>query len=182
MIKVEALLANERIALREFRESDWEGVHSYASRGEVCRYQSWGPNTEAESQVFVQEIISDAAALPRKRYGFAVTLKTNDQLVGGGELNIHSVTNQTAEIGYIIHPAYWGQGIATDVARLLIDYGFKGLGMHRIYATCDPRNTGSERVLRKVGMQKEGQMRETILISDGWRDSMLFSVLRHEWK
>lgn len=55
--------------------------------------------------------------------------------------------------------------------------GFDDQELHRVFATCDPRNTASAAVLRRLGMQYEGRMRETTLIRDGWRDSDLYSVL-----
>lgn len=75
-----------------------------------------------------------------------------------------------------------GKGIATEVASLLIDFGFKKLKLHRIFATCDPRNIGSFKVLEKVGMTMEGRIRQDVLIRDGLRDSLLYSVLEDEWK
>ena len=55
------------------------------------------------------------------------------------------------------------------------------LNMHRIFATCDPINIASSRVLDKVGMIKEGRLRENLLIKDGWRDSLLYGILEQEW-
>ena len=92
------------------------------------------------------------------------------------------ILDKIGEIGYILNPEYWGRGFATDVSKLLIDFGFKEYKLHRIFATCDPRNIGSSRVLEKAGMRKEGRIRENLLIKDGWRDSLLYSVLEHEWK
>ncbi|MEU2834488.1 GNAT family protein [Streptomyces lavendulae] len=60
--------------------------------------------------------------------------------------------------------------------------GFEDLGLHRIHATCDPRNLGSARVLGKLGMTREGRHRHTALIRDGWRDSDMFSALEDEWR
>jgi RimJ/RimL family protein N-acetyltransferase len=56
------------------------------------------------------------------------------------------------------------------------------LRLHRVHATCDPRNLGSARVLTKLGMTFEGRLRHTQLIRDGWRDSLVFSVLEDEWR
>lgn len=57
------------------------------------------------------------------------------------------------EIGYIMNPDYWGgKGIATQSAKLVMTFGFETLKLHRIYATCDPRNIGSSKVLEKIGM------------------------------
>lgn len=67
--------------------------------------------------------------------------------------------------------------MATEAARLLIDFGFKELHLHRIYATCDPRNIASYKVMEKLGLTFEGRMRENLLIKDGWRDSLLYSIL-----
>ncbi|MBD7984292.1 GNAT family N-acetyltransferase [Sporosarcina sp. Sa2YVA2] len=98
-----------------------------------------------------------------------------------GEINVRNNANRAGEIAYILNPDYWGMGLATEVANLLISFGFSQLNFHRLYATCDPRNCGSIRVLEKVGMTKEGRMREDLLIKDGWRDSLLYSLLDHEW-
>ncbi|GEM_PF-3054096 len=43
------------------------------------------------------------------------------------------------------------------------------------------RNVGSYKVLEKIGMTKEGRIREDLLLKDGWRDSLLYSILEQEW-
>ncbi|CRK83394.1 GNAT family N-acetyltransferase [Neobacillus massiliamazoniensis] len=173
-------LKTERIYLREFQLSDWQEVHKYASQERVCRYQPWGPNSLKESQSFVKQVLVDSAKEPRTRYALAINNK-EDRLIGAGELNIRDAHNKKGEIGYIINPEYWGKGIATDAATLIIGFGFHQLKLHRIYATCDPRNIGSIRVLEKAGMTKEGRIRGDLLMKDEWRDSLLFSVLENEW-
>ena len=172
-------LSNEKLLLRELTTSDWIDVHKYASQPIVCQYQPWGPNTEEDTKEFVHQVIKDAARERRTRFVFAIIY--NECMVGAGEINIRDFANKAGEIAYIVNPDYWGKGIATEVATLLIDYGFKELKLHRIYATCDPRNIGSSKVLEKVGMIKEGRIREDLFIKDGWRDSLLYSVLEHEW-
>ncbi|MBA2174891.1 GNAT family N-acetyltransferase [Halobacillus locisalis] len=172
-------LSNERIRLREVNEDDWKGVHRYASQNIVCQYQPWGPNTEEDSKGFVQQVLFDAAKETRSRFAFAIILDAD--MIGVGELNITDFTNKVGVISYIVHPDYWGKGIGTEAANLLIKFGFDDFNLHRIYATCDPRNVGSSRILQKVGMTKEGRMREDLFIKDGWRDSFLFSILEGEW-
>ncbi|KAA0965970.1 GNAT family N-acetyltransferase [Sporosarcina sp. ANT_H38] len=174
-------LKGENVIMREMEEKDWIDVHEYASQPAVCRYQPWGPNNEEESELFVKQVIKDAKNNPRTRFVFAVFLKGNGKMIGSGEFNIRDYSNKAGEIGYIINPGYWGMGYATEVAKLLIGFGFENLNLHRIYATCDPRNIGSSKVLEKIGMAKEGRMREDLLIKDGWRDSLLYSILVQEW-
>lgn len=102
-------------------------------------------------------------------------------MIGAVEFNIRDFTNRIGEIGYIINPEYWGMGFATEVAKVLITYGFDRLNLHRIFATCDPSNIGSSRVLGKVGMTKEGRMRENLFNKGDWRYSLLYSILEQEW-
>ncbi|GGU50321.1 GNAT family N-acetyltransferase [Streptomyces lavendofoliae] len=99
-----------------------------------------------------------------------------------GELHVRSHQQRQGEISYIVHPRVGGQGIGTEIGRRRPAYGFDELGLHRIYATCHPRNLGSSRVLSKIGMTYEGRMRHTALLRDGWRDSMVFSILEGEWR
>jgi len=174
-------LKSERVIMREIEEKDWIDVHKYASQQLVCQYQPWGPNSEDESKGFVKKIIKDVKNNPRSRFVFAIVLKGNGKMIGSGEFNIRDYGNKTGELGYIINPDYWGMGYATEASKLLIVFGFKELKLHRIYATCDPRNVASSKVLEKTGMTKEGRMREDLLMKEGWRDSLLYSILVHEW-
>ncbi|MDR6552608.1 GNAT family protein [Paenibacillus qinlingensis] len=174
-------LIGDRVHLREFNFNDWIDVHKYASQEIVCRFQPWGPNNEEQTQVFVRQILEDAKKTPRNRFVFAIIEQSTGKMIGAGEINIRSRTNLSGEIAYIIHPDYWGKGIATEVAKLLVNCGFKEFHLHRIYATCDPRNIGSAKVLSKVGMTQEGRLRDALLIKDGWRDSLVFGILQYEW-
>ncbi|MEK5070195.1 GNAT family N-acetyltransferase [Sporosarcina sp. FSL K6-1508] len=172
-------LKSKRILLREMEEKDWIDVHTYASQPTVCQYQPWGPNTDKESQDFVKQVILDARQNPRSRFVFSIIQQ--ERLIGAGEISIRDFTHREGEIGYIINPAYWGMGYATEASKLLIEFGFEVLHLHRIFATCDPRNVASSNVLEKNGMTKEGRIREDLLLKDGWRDSFLYSILEHEW-
>lgn len=169
------------IYLRELRLTDWIDVHAYASQERVCLFQPWGPNTYEQTQIFVNQIIEDAQGAPRTRYAYAIIEQNINKMIGMIEINIRSTIDRSGEISYIIHPDYWGKGIATDASSLLLEVGFEKFDLHRIYATCDPRNLGSSRVLLKIGMTYEGRLRDALLIKDGWRDSLLFSILEQEW-
>ena len=128
-------------------EKDWIDVHKYASQAVVCQYQPWGPDTEEESRAFVKQIIADSKRDIRTRFVFSIIEKENGRMIGSGELNIRDIINRIGEIAYIVNPDYWGKGIAREAAKLLIEFGFKELNLHRIYAKCDTRNIGSEKGL-----------------------------------
>lgn len=177
------VLTSLRLLLRDFTLEDWQDVHAYASRPEVCRFQAWGPNTSEESRAFVERVVALAQASPRTGFHLAVVFPPTGRVIGAGGLDIRSQRFRIGEISYIIHPEYWKRGFATEVGHTLFALGFTSLNMHRMYATCGPRNLASERVLQKLGMLRyEGRMRETMFIRDGWRDSVLYSLLAREWQ
>jgi RimJ/RimL family protein N-acetyltransferase len=165
------------VELRLVAERDWRAIHGWASREEVCRYQGWGPNTEDQTRAFVAEAVAAADTWPRTRFVYVVT--RDGLVVGSCELNLRG--DGQGEIGYGLHPDHWGRGLATAAARRLLELCFAELGLHRVFATCDPRNLASGRVLRRLGMTHEGRLREVLLIRDGWRDSDVYGLLAHEW-
>jgi [ribosomal protein S5]-alanine N-acetyltransferase len=182
MVIPEHLLSTERLRLREMAGSDWKEVHAYASQDIVCQYQPWGPNKVEDTKMFVRDVIADTMKEPRTRFMFAILMIGDNRLIGAIELNIHDVHHKNGELGYIVHPEYWGKGVASEAAQKVIELGFKHFQLHRIQATCDPNNIASSRVLEKIGMTKEGVMRENLLLKSGWRDSAIYSVLENEFK
>ena len=169
----------ERLFLREFTQDDFESVHKYASNRNVVIYMEWGPNTEADTKRFIQDAIKKQIVKPRENYELAVTF--NGQLIGGTGIIIRSRSDGEAEIGYCIDEPYWGKGIASEVAAALIRHCFEELGMHRVIATGDEENIGSYRVMEKNRMTKEGLLRENKLIKGKRRNTLIYSILRHEW-
>jgi ribosomal-protein-alanine N-acetyltransferase len=172
------MIGSMGIRLRPLQYEDWPAVHDWARLLDSCRYQAWGPNTEAETQAYVREAARLWHQLPQTSFPHAVL--TGEIVVGVGDLHLRG--SGQGEIGYGIHPRAWGRGLATAVGQELLRIAFEQHGLHRVYATCDPRNVASARVLAKIGMTHEGRMRETALIRDGWRDSDLFAILVHEWE
>lgn len=61
-------------------------------------------------------------------------------------------------------------------------YGFRELGLHRVYATCRPVNVACSRVMEKVGMQQEGHLRQHRWMKGAWHDSLLYAILEDEWQ
>ncbi|MDI7740596.1 GNAT family protein [Lysinibacillus fusiformis] len=78
--------------------------------------------------------------------------------------------HQRAEIGYFIDKNEWGKGYATEVAALMIEYGFEKLGLERIYGHCMSRNSASRKVMEKLGFKFEGTLRHAIKKGDVFED------------
>lgn len=172
----------ERIMLRDFVIDDWKAVHEVTSRSEVSQYQPWSPNTPEETRAYVQASLQAARQFPRVDYAFAASLASSDRIIGYGSLWLRSKDCGVGEIGYFLHPDWWGQGFGTEISTALLRFGFQKLHLHRLLATCDPRNTASKRVLEKIGMVYEERLHNTMRIRDGWRDSDIYGLSDHEWK
>ncbi|MEU7315904.1 GNAT family protein [Streptomyces sp. NPDC007083] len=168
------------VTLQRIVFTDWQAVHSWAGRPDACRFQPWGPNTEEQTRDFVRAAAEAWTHEPLRRLSHVARL--GNAVVGMGVLHLRSHTQRQGEISYIVHPEAWGQGVGTEIGRSLLSLGFDRWGLHRIHATCDPRNRGSSRVLEKLGMTYEGHHRHTAWIRDGWRDSLVFSILEEEWR
>jgi [ribosomal protein S5]-alanine N-acetyltransferase len=176
------LLETQRLILREFRQTDWQAVYEYRSDPEVARYMDFRPNTEQESKIFISVALANQKAQPRQSFNFALEKRTDNRLIGSCMLRITGIENKEGDIGYILNRRYWNQGYITEAAARVISFGFEQLGLHRIYSTCYPANIASYRVMEKIGMQREGCLREVRFIKDTWCDSLLYSILEQEWR
>ena len=174
------ILSLPQLTLREFQRRDWEAVHAYANDPEVVRYLWWGPNTERDSRTFVQHAIGCQLDQTRREFDFAIVANVDGTLVGACRVHIVSPEDHLGSIGYCLRRSAWGKGYATEAARALLDFGFGELGLHRIAAVCDPANLPSVRVLEKIGMKREGHLRQHRWLKGHWRDSLLYAVLAPE--
>lgn len=176
-----------RLLLRDFVSRDLEAVHAYSSTPQATQYLIWGPNTLLQSKQTIRAFLDDQKERPRVNFDLAIihkgTARRGDgpRLIGGVGLKLADWDNRTADIGYVLHPDYWGQGYALEAAQGLAHAGFRELGLQRIVATCDQRNKASARVMEKLGMRREGVFRQSKYIHGGWRDEFLYAILAEEF-
>jgi RimJ/RimL family protein N-acetyltransferase len=171
-------LETNRLIIREYTLEDMEAVHVYASDPLVAVYTIWGPNTREDTAEFLNRVQEFQLQEPRVDYELAVTLKDSGALIGG--VGIHITEPRQAEMGYCLNPQYWRLGYATEAASAMVQFGFRQLGIHRIYATCRPDNIGSASVMKKIGMTYEGHLREHRFFKGKWHDSFQYSILERE--
>ncbi|WP_406242535.1 GNAT family N-acetyltransferase [Tissierella carlieri] len=170
-----------RLILREFIEADIQGVYQYASDPDVSKYEPWGPNSLKQTEEFVRICIEYQHQKDRVDFELAVIEKSSNKLIGACGIHISDKGNREGWIGYVINKLYWRKGYGTEIAEKLLDIGFNEFKLHRIYATCHPNNLGSEKVLQKIGMKKEGCLRKNMWCKDSWRDSLLYAILEDEY-
>jgi ribosomal-protein-alanine N-acetyltransferase len=85
-------------------------------------------------------------------------------------------------IGYAIEPSEHGKGYGTEALQLMVDYLFLAKDIHRVQANTDPENKASQRILEKVGFEKEGISRKSNFVRGEWRDEYHYAIVREEWK
>lgn len=174
-------IRTERLLLREFRDSDFDDVQAYAEDPLVARFMDWGPNTPDQTRHFMGLKLAEQARWPRDEVTLAVEHVADARVIGSTRLAVSDRANLTADFGYSYASAYWRQGYATEAARALLDVGFRTLGLHRIWAECDPENLGSWGVMTRLGMRREAHIREAKRIKDEWRDRYVYALLADEW-
>ena len=174
------ILETERLRLRDFQPNDWEAMLRVESDPEAVRYQSYEPRTEAGCRAYLaRDLVSREKA--RSCFDLAVTLADGGALIGRVGLDIKRPERRVGELWFILDRAHWGEGLMPEAVRSLIDFGFREQGLHRIFLECDPRNNGAIRLSSKLGMKREGHLREHVSIKGEWCDAVLFGLLAREW-
>ena len=174
-------LETRRLILRDYTPDDWPAVDAYTSDPEVVQYLSFGPTTPEQTREHLRWAMRAAAEQPRSFYELAVVLRAEQRLIGTANLQVDHRERRQAYFSYLFHRDYWGQGYATEAIRRLIHFGFTELHLHRVADDCDARNLASVRVMEKLGMRREGHLRETIWKDGRWYDEYLYAILAHEW-
>jgi len=173
-------IQTKRLLLREFVVSDWQAVLAYQSDPRYLRFYEWENRTETDTRAFVQRFIDQQSEQPRAKFQLAITL--HGQLIGNCGVRFDRAQSRVAEMGYELKPEDWGNGYATEAARAILDLGFGELNAHRIGAWCIAENTASAHVLEKLGMKREGNVREQHWFKERWWDALWYGILENEWK
>lgn len=178
-------LRTERLILREFHHEDWQVVHTYQNTPRYLLYYPWHQRSEDDVRAFVQHLIDWQDAVPRIKFQLAIApLDAGGalrDLIGNCGIRMYHPDATEADLGYEIAPDHWGQGYATEAAAAMVEFGFGGLGLHRIWAECIASNRASARVLEKLGMQQEGRLREKRWMKGRWWDVLIYGILASEW-
>jgi ribosomal-protein-alanine N-acetyltransferase len=175
-------LGGKRIRLREVSADDAAASLVWAADPEFFRYLPFEPITdEVAEAAFLAGLSVQAHEQPRRQYHLGIVWTATEELIGMARLGINEPDHLVGDIGYGLRRDRQAQGLATEAACLLLEFGFADLGLHRIFAYHHPDNLASRRVLEKLGMQLEGRLRENMLAHGVWRDSLVWGILEREW-
>lgn len=173
-------LRTERLVLGRFEPSEATELQRLAGAREIADTTLVIPHpyelTHAEQFIALQqEAVAEGHELI-----FALHRRTDGRLVGSASLREIDPEHLQAELGYWIGVPYWNQGYATEAARAVVNLGLGRLGLNRIYAHHMARNPASGRVLERIGMQREGVLRQRIRKWGRFEDVVLYAVLRED--
>lgn len=138
-------------------------------------YGEYNP-LEQESKEEIERSYENAPPEKRK---FFIEKKDGAKI---GVVNTFPASGGLLEIGFTLIPNERGKGYGTEAVQILIDYLFLSRELIRIQAFTDLGNVASQRLLDKVGFKREGTIRKSMFIRGEWRDLLLYSILREEWR
>ena len=143
-----------RLLLRPFTPEDLDDLCEILGKAEVMKYLGLEgkPMSRRETETALHSMIRHWA-----HHGFgrwAVVEKEGGRLIGCAGLRSYE---RVAELVYLLDKSYWGMGLATEVARACVRFGFETQGFERIVAFARLKNAASRRVLEKLGMRSDGE-------------------------
>ena len=173
-------LETDRLLLRKLLVSDYQDMYDYSSRPETSRYLLWSPHA---SPKFSKKYLSYLQGQYRDEnfYDFALVDKKSKKMIGTCGFTCFDLSNNSAEIGYVLHPAFWGKGIAGEAIHRVMAFGFAELRLHRITAKIMAGNSASIRVAEKCGMRREATHIDAMLIKGSYETILEYAILAKEF-
>lgn len=173
------MLKTERLILRPINEKDITAIFNYRSDSVTNVYQGWIPKAIEDVRIFLEKISSEIN-INGTWFQFAIVETESTEIIG--DLGIHFLEDEQAEIGCTLKKESQGEGYATEALKLVIDFLFNTLNKHRIIGSIDPRNVRSIKMVERLGFRREAHFKESLLINGEWVDDIVYAILKKEWK
>jgi len=177
MMLDQPVLRTPRLLLRPFALADAPRVQELAGAPEVADTTLNMPYPYADGVAEAWIAGHADQFLYRTGVCYAVTLQGEPDICGCVSLGM-TQPHRRAELGYWLGAPFWGRGYMTEAAAALVDYGFRGLSLHRITASHFARNPASGRVLEKIGMTREGLLRGHVFKDGMFEDLVVYGLMR----
>lgn len=166
------------ITLKQFTLADVEKLFQRIDKNReyLREWLPWVDDTKTvkDSKAFIQSTLENKNALH-------CGIWYKGELVGAIGFHYIHPTNKKAEIGYWLAADFQGKGIMTTACKMLIDYGFKKLDLHRIEISCAKKNMKSQAIPIRLGFTKEGLFRESGFVNGEFKDHEYYGLLVSEW-
>lgn len=177
----DAILVGERVRLRGLQEEDLPTLARWEmDPGRMAT--SWD-RVAPPSEAAAKDRIAKWCTNDKDDLGFAIeTLDDPPTLVGNVGLFGARPKDRCAPIALALGREHVGRGYGTDAMRVIVDYGFREMGLHRIQLDVWSFNLAASRAYAKAGFVEEGRRRASFWHDGQWYDAVMMSVLDHEWR
>ena len=172
------VVTTRRLVLSPLAADDAEPLFAYRSDPEVRRYQFFEPQSLDDAQAFV----APGPAEPSGWHQFGIRLRSSAELAGDIGYKPQAPGLDQAEIGVTLAPAFQRRGLAAEAVTGLLGHLFADLGLHRVYASIDPRNTPSASLFDRLGFRREALFRRSLWFKGEWTDDLVCALLAEEWE
>lgn len=174
-------ITTARLLLGRISYRDIPKIIEYAGNRKVAETTLNIPHPYREEDAVFWINSANSGFKGRTQYTFAVRRKDSEEFIGAIGLRLH-VEFLRAELGYWIAEPFWNQGFATEAAGAVLEFGFKDLQLHKIYATHMVENPASGKVMTKNGMIWEGELKDHTRKGDKFRSIVLYRMIRSEFE
>ncbi|RAN71859.1 GNAT family N-acetyltransferase [Bacillus sp. SRB_336] len=186
MVEIPYPLTTKRLVLRRFTADDLAPYYAYQRLPETTRYLLSGPRSYVQCMARIAKYVDDPFAGPGDWATFAVERAGQPGLVGelalkwspGGQSEKGNGSERVGEIGWTLAPEAQGHGYATEAAQAVLDLAIDELGFHRVEARLDARNSASAAICERLGMRREGVLRDNMYLKGEWTSEAIYAVLR----
>ena len=173
------VLTGDTLTLRELVPSDAESLFNELGTPEVRRFM-WAPPPNAEA--FLQFVDwAHAERATGKYICYGIVPQGEEAAAGVFELRQLQPGFVRGELGFVMASRLWGRGLFQEGARLLLDFAFQAVKVHRIEARSAVDNARGNAALQKLGACREGRLRAAFLRDDHYVDQYLWSILDTDW-
>ncbi|MGE3147897.1 MAG: GNAT family N-acetyltransferase [Pseudorhodoplanes sp.] len=167
-------LTTRRLTLRAPTAKDAEAFRAILCVPEVTRYSNW-PDAPDKTQG-ARFMTAMAKLHPSgKGCGWIIEVRASKRLIGAIRYNRFDKQAHAGEIGYELHPHFWGKGLMSEALAAIVDYGHDTLLLNRIEAWTLAGNPASDRVLEKTGFRYEGTLRGKMRFKGAYHDLRIFA-------
>ena len=171
-------LQGERILLRDFLVQDRDPLLALESDEEMFTHMKFRIDRVSAESTLLPWLLEEPQLDPRFRYNLAV--QDDEGFCGWAGID-RLEDADSAQFGWYLRSDRWGRGYATEATRLLLDFGFSVLDRSTMWATADPENLASIRVLEKSGLTNQG-LTEPVETWRGERPRVLFTMEADRWE
>lgn len=173
------IITTNRLLLHPLTETEIDFILTLEGRFESYKYDSDIAPTSDEIIKRCHWFIEETQALPKKGAIRWIVRKDN-VMIGEIHFTCNWEKTQEWEIGYKFLSEYWGAGFATEAVKSVIQYAFEHFEVNRIVAFLNAENSKSAALAERVGMIKEGRLREVKLVNEVYYDECVFSILKRD--